>query len=105
MIQLPKNRIRKRNLIIIIVAIIFLGSYARHKYLSHRIIVIGRLQDKAMDEISGIAASGIFKGMYYVHNDSGDTSRFFMISPDGKLHHTIYYQGINLPQLFNRIKH
>ncbi len=90
--QLPQSRIRKRNLVIIIVVIIFLGSYARHKYLAKEIIVIGRLQDRAMDEISGIAASGIFKDMYYVHNDSGDTSRFFMISPDGKLHHTIYYK-------------
>jgi hypothetical protein len=33
------------------------------------------------------------KDIYYVHNDSGDTSRFFAITPDGKLHTTIYYRG------------
>jgi hypothetical protein len=93
--QVPHNRIRKRNIVLIIVIIVFCGSYARHRYLSHEIIITGRLQDRAMDETSGIAASGIFKDMYYIHNDSGDTSRFFMISPDGKLQHTIYYKNTN----------
>jgi hypothetical protein len=46
-----------------------------------------------MDEISGIAASGINHDLYYVHNDSGDTSRFFAINPDGKLKSTIYFKG------------
>jgi hypothetical protein len=46
-----------------------------------------------MDEISGIAASGIRKDIYYVHNDSGDTSRFFAITPVGYLKNTIYYKG------------
>ncbi|MEO8948495.1 MAG: hypothetical protein ABI308_08805, partial [Mucilaginibacter sp.] len=67
--------------------------------MAHQIIITGRLQDRALDETSGIAASGLFKDMYYVHNDSGDTSRFFMITPDGKLHHTIYYAGVNMGQL------
>jgi hypothetical protein len=97
--QVPHNRIRKRNIVLIIVIIVFCGSYARHRYLSHEIIITGRLQDRAMDEASGIAASGLFKDMYYIHNDSGDTSRFFMISPDGKLHHTIYYQNANIENL------
>jgi hypothetical protein len=46
-----------------------------------------------MNEISGIAASGLNAGIYYVHNDSGDTSRFFAITPDGKLKSTIYFKG------------
>ena len=36
-----------------------------------------------MDEISGIAASGMHKGIYYVHNDSGDTARFFAVNSTG----------------------
>ena len=97
--QAPHNRIRKRNIVLIIVIVIFCGSYARHKYLAHEIVITGRLQDRSMDESSGIAASELFKDMYYVHNDSGDTSRFFMISPDGKLHHTIYYKSANIEDL------
>ena len=92
---LPKSRIRKRNILLIVVLMLFGGSYIRHKYLTGQIIVAGRLSDRSMNETSGIAASGIFKDMFYVHNDSGDESRFFMISPDGKLHHTLKYDGNN----------
>ncbi len=93
--QLPKSRIRKRNILLIVVLVLFGGSYARHKYLVGQITVSGRLSDRAMSETSGIAASGLLTDMFYVHNDSGDESRFFMISPDGKLHHTIKYNGNN----------
>ena len=89
--QFPKSRVRKRNILLVIVIIIFCGSYIRHRYFGDDVTTVGRLQDRAMSEASGIAASGIFKDMLYVHNDSGDSSRFFMISPDGKLQHTIYY--------------
>lgn len=93
--HLPKSRIRKRNILLIVVLVLFGGSYARHKYLIGQITVSGRLLDRAMSETSGIAASGIFKDMFYVHNDSGDESRFFMITPDGKLHHILKYDGNN----------
>ena len=93
MLKLPKSRIRKRNILLIVVMVLFAGSYARHKYLSKQITISGLLSDKAMSETSGIAASGLFKDRFYVHNDSGDESRFFMISPDGKLHHTLYYDN------------
>ena len=91
--QLLKSRIRKRNILLFVVLVLFGGSYVRHKYLTGKITVSGRLMDRAMNETSGIAASGIFKDMFYVHNDSGDESRFFMISPDGMLHHTLKYDG------------
>lgn len=93
--QLPKSRIRKRNILLIVVLVLFSGSYVRHKYLIGQITVSGRLMDRAMSETSGIAASGIFKDMFYVHNDSGDESRFFMITSDGKLHHILKYDGNN----------
>ena len=95
MMQLPKSRIRKRNILLIVVLVLFGGSYVRHKYLTGQITVSGRLLNKAMNETSGIASSDIFKDMFYVHNDSGDESRFFMISPDGTLHHIFKYNGNN----------
>lgn len=91
--QFLKSRIRKRNILLIIVIIIFCIAYVRHRYFDNEGAVMGRLQNTSISETSGIAASGIFKGMLYVHNDSGDTSRFFMISPEGELQHTIYYNG------------
>jgi hypothetical protein len=84
---------KKANILIPIIFLLFLGAYARHKYIVNRIVVSGNLQDKELNEISGIAASGIKDSVYYVHNDSGDTSRFFSISPEGKLISTIYYKG------------
>lgn len=87
------SRAKKLNTIISIIVILFFGAYARHKYIANQIVISGRLEDKEMDEISGIAASGLNNNMYYVHNDSGDTSRFFAISPDGTLHATVYFKG------------
>lgn len=87
------SRRKKLNILIPLVVLMFVGAFAKHRLIDRKQQPEGRLQDKEMDEISGIAASTINKGIYYVHNDSGDTSRFFAITPDGKLHTTIYYQG------------
>jgi len=87
------SRLKKRNILLVIVALLFGGSYVMHRHEESEITLVGRLQDKQLDEISGIAASGVFNDIYYIHNDSGDTSRFFAIMPDGKIRKTIYYNG------------
>lgn len=87
------SRTRKLKLIMPIVIILFLGAFGRHRQLQHQSNITGYLPTKAMGEISGIAASGINKDIYYIHNDSGDTSRFFAINPTGELKSTIYYKG------------
>lgn len=84
---------KKAKILVPFIFLLFLGAYARHRYIIHQIVLSGTLQDKEMNEISGIAASGMAKDTYYVHNDSGDTSRFFAILPEGKLLSTIYYKG------------
>ncbi|MCC8425642.1 hypothetical protein [Mucilaginibacter sp. UR6-11] len=87
------SRAKKINVLVPVIFLLFLGAYARHKYISHEIVLSGNLQDRQLDEISGISASGLNNNFYYVHNDSGDTSRFFAITTDGKLNTTIYYNG------------
>jgi len=47
--------------------------------------LIGHLQDPRLKEVSGIAVSKIRPGICYVHNDSGDSSRFFAITRTGEL--------------------
>lgn len=85
---------RKKILITIpVVIVLFFFAYARHRYENNESPVCGRLQTKAMNEISGIAASGINNNLYYIHNDSGDTSRFFAILPTGELKSSIYFKG------------
>lgn len=71
-----------------------MGAFAKHRLLDKQDIT-GTLNNKEMDETSGIAASSISPDTYYVHNDSGDTSRFFAITAGGKLKSTIYFKGDN----------
>jgi len=51
------------------------------------------LEDPRMNETSGISASVTNPGLYYAHNDSGDSSRFFAITPDGHLQAIYYFNG------------
>lgn len=83
---------KKRILVPITVLLMLIAAYAQ-KNARAKTPISGKLQDEAMDEISGIAASSVFPGVYYVHNDSGDTSRFFAITPTGKLKATIYFNA------------
>jgi hypothetical protein len=55
--------------------------------------VLGTLQDPECSEISGIAASAIHPGTLYIHNDSGDTSRFFAVDSSGKLLSAFSFKG------------
>ncbi len=55
--------------------------------------ITGKLQEAYCNEISGIVASHINKGVFYVHNDSGDTSRVFAINNEGKVMATCYFAG------------
>jgi len=87
------SRRKKISFIVPVVIALFFAAHARHQFTQSQMDVTGKLQRKDMDEISGIAASGINKDLYYIHNDSGDTSRFFAILPTGELKSTIYFKG------------
>lgn len=87
------SRRKKIRIVLPIVIVCFLFAYADHKYEQKHTTITGYLQGKQMDEISGIAASGINANIYYIHNDSGDTSRFFAINPAGKIISTVYFKG------------
>jgi hypothetical protein len=47
-------------------------------------VAVGTLASPALSEVSGIVASARNPGVYYVHNDSGDTARFFAIDEQGR---------------------
>jgi len=87
------SRRKKRVYISAVVILLFVGAYARHRYMWAKITITGQLNDRAMDETSGMAASGVSDSLFYVHNDSGDSSRFFVINTEGKLLNTINYKG------------
>ena len=87
------RRSSKIKIIVPLVLVLFAGAYGHHRHINRETDITGKLSSKEMNEISGIAASGIDPNIYYVHNDSGDTSRFFAITADGKLKSTIYFKG------------
>ena len=49
--------------------------------------------DARLAELSGLAVSPTNPGIVYVHNDSGDSSRFFALSPGAQMRATIYFNG------------
>lgn len=52
------------------------------------------ITDERLNEISGIAMSRTNPGLFYVHNDSGDTARFFAVDAQGKVRATIRLAGV-----------
>ncbi|GGH13826.1 hypothetical protein [Mucilaginibacter phyllosphaerae] len=76
-----------------ILCLAFIAAYAKHRLIDSKHLPESHLYSKEMDETSGLAASAISPDIYYAHNDSGDTSRFFAITADGKLKSTIYFGG------------
>lgn len=87
------RRATKLKIIVPIVACMFIGAYIWHKRTQKENTITGYLESREMDETSGVAASGINEDIYYIHNDSGDTSRFFAIKPTGELINTLYFKG------------
>jgi hypothetical protein len=47
-------------------------------------VALGKLQQSAINEASGIAESRKTPGVFFVHNDSGDGARVFAVGSDGK---------------------
>jgi hypothetical protein len=86
------SRSKKIKILVPFITLLFVAAFAKHRLFDGK-QQVGTLSSKQLDETSGIAASTIIPNIYYVHNDSGDTSRFFAITPDGKLKTTIYYNG------------
>ncbi len=53
----------------------------------------GELLDPAMVEASGLAVSRANPGYLWVHNDSGDQPRLFLVNPAGELKLTVVLNG------------
>ena len=53
-----------------------------------------KLQDKSIDELSGLAASRRYPGLLWGHNDSGDSARIFAINEKGETVATVNFDGL-----------
>jgi hypothetical protein len=78
----------------VLIVVLELAAYAQNKR-DDRKYVAGHLQSSLNNETSGIAASSIHPDIFYIHNDSGDTSRFFAINAEGALKGIFYYPPVD----------
>jgi hypothetical protein len=60
-----------------------LASAAQSRSLSTPPVALAEVTDPRITEASGIAASRLNPGCYYIHNDSGDSPRVFLIDRTG----------------------
>jgi len=51
----------------------------------------GLLADKRLSETSGLAASRMKPGCFWMHNDSGDSARLFLVNKDGQTEGVVYF--------------
>ncbi|MDB4928611.1 MAG: hypothetical protein JWM10_1095 [Myxococcaceae bacterium] len=54
---------------------------------------VATVSSSDLDELSGIVESRAQPGLYFVHNDSGDTARFFALDTNGALRGTYSLRG------------
>ena len=54
---------------------------------------LGQLENKQIKESSGLACSRLEAGLFWTHNDSGDTPRLFAFDMDGKHRGTFLVEG------------
>lgn len=55
---------------------------------------VGVVQDARIDEASGLARSWRNEGLFWVHNDSGDSARLFLIDLNGTTHAEVLVDGV-----------
>ena len=91
--RLAMFRSRALKIFVPILCLVFIAAFAKHRLIDNKHLPESHLYSKLMDETSGLAASGLNPDIYYGHNDSGDTSRFFALTADGKLKTIINYTG------------
>lgn len=57
-------------------------------------VEVGRVQDSALLEASGLQASRAHPGVLYTHNDSGDGARFFALDSSGRTLGEYFLSGL-----------
>jgi hypothetical protein len=59
-------------------------------------VQVGQIADARLKELSGIVASRRHSGHYYVHNDSGDAARVYLITQSGTTRLDINLTGVTV---------
>lgn len=70
------------------------GAFAQDAAVER--VVMGKVKDSRLGEISGIAAAAKPEGSFWVHNDSGDEARIFLIDSAARLQAVYQLEGVEL---------
>jgi hypothetical protein len=85
---------RRRLSIASIVLVVWLsGAHAASGLTIGAPQLSGTITNSTLDEISGLVGSRSLTDVFWVHNDSGDSARFFAMSGQGSLLGTFYLSG------------
>ena len=57
-------------------------------------LAVGEINNTEIDEASGLVASKNMPGKLWVHNDSGDKNRIFLLNTSGQWQGTFYLNGV-----------
>ena len=74
-------------------AILFAHGFDASETLAADSAVLAVLEDSRINESSGLAASRTHPGCLWVHNDSGDQPRLFLVRRDGRTCGTVMLRG------------
>ncbi len=92
-----KTIIKLNCLFLILFLITVTVSYAKNnlQIMKPTIAGSGRISDRHLEEISGIAVSRINKDILWVLNDSGNSPSVYALNPAGKLICTVDIKGVS----------
>ncbi|TYP97700.1 hypothetical protein BC792_102122 [Sphingobacterium allocomposti] len=57
---------------------------------------IGKLKDSRLSELSGIIGASFDSTLFWVHNDSGDSARIFLVDANARLKAVYYLEGVHI---------
>ncbi|MVZ67117.1 hypothetical protein GQF61_14745 [Sphingobacterium sp. DK4209] len=87
--------IRKLIYSVLVLVCLFNGIAVEAQDLKAARQTLGKASHPALSEISGIIASRQYPGKYWVHNDSGDSGRIFLIDSVANLQCEFYLEGVH----------
>jgi hypothetical protein len=89
------NLTKSSFLLLIFIAVTASCAHLESQTLKADIAGTGKITDRDLGEVSGIAVSRINKDVLWVINDSGNSASVYAINPEGKLLCTLDIQGVS----------
>ena len=83
--QIPTNKVTKPYYIFLVIFLLIIPANISAVNSENRLILYAIIDFDEIVESSGIIKSKKYPGVFWTHNDSGDSARIFAITEDGKI--------------------